>query len=85
MFNHSCLNNCTKFAIGNYIFIIATRNIEKGEEIMFSYVENLSTPKLKKQALRRFKFECTCDMCTKDEVIEDLKKEKSLDLEIKRY
>ncbi len=38
--NHSCDENTRKFSIGNFMFIVANRLIQKGEEITTAYCSN---------------------------------------------
>jgi len=36
--NHSCTPNCYTLALGDQIWIIAARNIRKGEELLYDYM-----------------------------------------------
>jgi hypothetical protein len=36
--NHSCEQNTNRFTIGNFLFLIATTSIAKGEEVTTSYI-----------------------------------------------
>lgn len=48
MINHCCLNNCVKFTIGDYVFVLASRAISAGDELFLTYVENIDEVNNKK-------------------------------------
>ena len=46
--NHGCNDNTSRFSIGDYLFVVAQRDIEQGEEITTLYVP-IGMPTLEKQ------------------------------------
>ena len=45
--NHSCVVNCHFHFIGDYQFLLATKDIEQGEELTIAYVDPLSPLKMR--------------------------------------
>ena len=39
--NHSCVNNCTRIVLDNHVLVYTTRDIQKGQELLVSYVDSL--------------------------------------------
>ena len=82
--NHSCVKNCSHQVIGDYMFLMAIRDIKEGEELFISYIDPLSPLEMRKALFKNFEFECKCEMCQVQEKImaEPLAKElpKSEDL-----
>lgn len=66
--NHSCSgSNCTWSVYGDTFFVRAVRPINKGDEILISYV-NITWPyKHRLSVIRDHKFECDCDLCQYEE------------------
>lgn len=66
--NHSCEPNCASPVAGPSgdckLLLVAKRDIQKGEEITFSYVdESLPTHERKKMLLVHYHFDCNCPRC----------------------
>lgn len=61
--NHSCFGNCTRFFIGDIAFVIATRDIQQGEEITWTYVDPTASLARRQRHLSNYGFECDCDLC----------------------
>ena len=63
-FNNSCIENASKFFVEDYMIVFANKNINKGEELMFSYFED-STPYDKRKEIFEMKygFVCSCSKC----------------------
>jgi len=38
--NHSCVNNCNRLVLGQHVLIFATKDIQKDEELLVSYVDS---------------------------------------------
>ena len=69
MMNHSCRPNCTHYfvsGVGNTPKLVmrAVRDIEEGEELMYSYVALYKATAERKAMLRRaYAFDCMCPRC----------------------
>ncbi|KAL0206813.1 hypothetical protein P9112_012524 [Eukaryota sp. TZLM1-RC] len=67
LFNHSCSPNCTYFFIGDFMFVYATLDIEKGEELFISYIDTLQPLNDRAKQLKNFSegtgFTCHCQRC----------------------
>ena len=66
MMNHSCIPNVVRVYSGNLMIAHATRNISKGEELVWSYLPPHSMSYSQRQSLIQstFHFTCTCPKCT---------------------
>lgn len=75
-FNHSCEPNCfSVFNPGRGNRMVAARNIQPGEELMFSYVNTLDRPDIrKKKLLEEYYFDCSCPKCVKESDMEKYQK-----------
>ncbi|KAK4229186.1 SET domain-containing protein 5, partial [Podospora fimiseda] len=64
--NHGCKPNAyTRFIPEHLqVSVAAIREIEEGEEITISYLTLGKTSDERKEALKQWGFECTCDLCT---------------------
>lgn len=77
-FNHSCTPNVMWFHIGDQIFVRATRDIQAGEELSLSYVNN-SVSFAKRESIFSewiepgVGFACQCDWCRTIRVSPDLR------------
>lgn len=66
-FNHSCLPNCEQFWDDDMFRqkLFACRDISKGEELCFSYVEPFLSLAERQQIFRqRYAFHCRCPACS---------------------
>ena len=62
--SHSCDPNISILGIGNFIFILAERNIHKNEELTTFYVENdKEFTKRQKDLFLNYGFKCQCSLC----------------------
>ena len=63
--NHSCVPNVrVEYASGsNVAFVIANRDIEEGEELCISYVDESFTYDERKANLAHYGFVCDCARC----------------------
>ena len=67
--NHSCMPNSQNFFIGNFMFVLSTRNIRPDRELTLSYIDVGLPPKDRKKILEdRFHFTCDCELCLFDEM-----------------
>lgn len=75
-FNHSCEPNCfSVFNAGRGNRMVAARDIQPGEELVFSYVNTLDRPDVRKKKLSEdYYFECSCPKCVREEKLEKIKK-----------
>lgn len=84
--NHHCIGNSTHRFLENrnVKILVASRTIDPGEEITFSYVSNLSTGRaMNKLKLElNYGFTCRCEACVNSEVEDDLVRMKELDNDI---
>eukprot|EP00571_Detonula_confervacea_P010954 CAMPEP_0172304888 /NCGR_PEP_ID=MMETSP1058-20130122/6257_1 /TAXON_ID=83371 /ORGANISM="Detonula confervacea, Strain CCMP 353" /LENGTH=564 /DNA_ID=CAMNT_0013016295 /DNA_START=81 /DNA_END=1775 /DNA_ORIENTATION=+ len=62
-FNHSCVPNVSRYCIGDVLFFVTNRDIVKGEELCFSYIEHefLCENSAKRSALLDMDFELDDD------------------------
>lgn len=70
--NHSCDPNvCVKYTTdpeqGLVAQLVAIRDIEIGEELVQSYIDQALPTKQRQDALRDYGFQCTCVRCTSEE------------------
>ena len=73
-FNHSCNSNCFTFAIGDFLFVYAKRNINENEEITVNYIPCENVYKIRKNFCNEKNFECDCEICKNDKKRENNKK-----------
>ncbi|OUM61059.1 hypothetical protein PIROE2DRAFT_13055 [Piromyces sp. E2] len=68
-FNHSCRNNCYPIQYKNHIYFYASKDIEKGDEVNFSYIDTNGVSIKERQAhlLKDYYFKCQCDLCCEEE------------------
>jgi len=79
--NHSCLGNSEHLYLENRCarILVATRVIEKDEEISFSYNSSLNLPMRKAFLKARYGFDCNCAVCTNPSIEDDFRHMKELD------
>jgi len=65
MLNHNCEPNVTWNCNGRELNIVSTRDIQEGEELLMSYIEDREMRKEK--LLAWWGIDCECKMCTEDE------------------
>eukprot|EP00347_Sterkiella_histriomuscorum_P016032 403354753 len=65
-FNHDCYANTSRFSIGDAAFIVAKKDIKKGEELTQFYI-SLALPFDEREQLtqKAWGFECRCNSCIK--------------------
>ena len=56
--NHSCEKNCSQQVIGDYVFLLANRDIAKNEELFISYIDPTSPLEMRKLLFKNFDFSC---------------------------
>lgn len=62
--NHSCVPNTEKEFVGDMMLVRAKRPIAAGEELLHSYVDEISSFKARQEALMAtWGFECGCGLC----------------------
>ena len=87
--NHSCLGNCEhEFLVEhNIMILIASRDIEIGEELMFRYLDNPNqSHRLRRKKLKEiWGFTCHCSVCLDPSIAEKLDRIDELDLEMESY
>eukprot|EP00668_Euglena_longa_P034329 GGOE01044122.1.p2 GENE.GGOE01044122.1~~GGOE01044122.1.p2 ORF type:complete len:510 (+),score=159.20 GGOE01044122.1:22-1530(+) len=67
-FNHSCDPNIFLDFVGTVVFARTCRAVRAGEELFVSYVpESSYSLSLRRQALERYDFACTCHRCASEE------------------
>lgn len=78
-FNHSCLPNCEQFWDDDMFRqkLFACRDISKGEELCFSYVEPFLSLAERQQIFRqRYAFHCRCPACTDRNAASDARRKR---------
>lgn len=68
-FNHSCAPNITRITVENKLVFVASRPIEKGQQLFVSYRSKfMATPKPERQLelQNSYRFKCSCEACTKN-------------------
>jgi len=65
MLNHDCEPNVTWHSEGRELHIVATRDIQEGEELLMSYIENRE--KRREKLWSWWGIDCSCKLCTEDE------------------
>ncbi len=62
--SHSCDPNINILGIGNFIFILAERNIQKNEELTTFYIDNdKEFTKRQNDLFLNYGFKCQCSLC----------------------
>ncbi|KAF9437727.1 hypothetical protein BGZ76_011436 [Entomortierella beljakovae] len=62
--NHSCVPNCLYTFKGSRIECRAIRDIQPGEELTISYIDQIDVTKVRqKQLMERYQFTCECPLC----------------------
>ncbi|CAD7941285.1 unnamed protein product [Amoebophrya sp. A25] len=62
--NHSCRPNCSRRVTGGKVTVFAARDIEKGEELTFSYIGFWHDHRFRQQVLQgNYGFVCKCPVC----------------------
>jgi len=66
---HSCRNNCYPIQYKNHIYFYASKDIKKGDEINFSYIDTngVSIKERQSHLLADYYFKCQCDLCREEE------------------
>lgn len=65
--NHSCQPNCiVKYESDNSMKLIALRDIEAGEELTHSYIEESAPLKERQEELKSYGFVCDCPKCIQE-------------------
>ncbi|KAH7725847.1 TPR domain protein [Aphelenchoides avenae] len=64
--NHSCVGNAYRAFYGDVLVGHAIRDIKKGEEITWSYVEGEQPLEAREESLRHYGFRCECELCQLD-------------------
>lgn len=68
-FNHSCAPNVSRITVDNKLVFIATRPIEKNQQLLVCYRSNFlgfNKRDRKKELRRSYRFECSCEACFND-------------------
>ncbi|KAK9750746.1 hypothetical protein RND81_02G218600 [Saponaria officinalis] len=65
--NHSCIPNVRRVHIGDYVIVLASREIKAGEEITFAYFDVLSPLNKRKEMAKSWGFNCRCKRCKHEE------------------
>ncbi|KAL8161495.1 hypothetical protein V2J09_012984 [Rumex salicifolius] len=82
--NHSCNPNSRRLHIGDYIVILASRNVKSGEEITFPYFDILSPPSKRVEMSKPWGFQCHCKRCRFEEEMFTRQEVKDLEISIER-
>ncbi|KAL0482327.1 hypothetical protein AKO1_012920 [Acrasis kona] len=80
--NHACDGNCIRVFVGDMMVIRAFRNIKKGQEILFSYVDQFKSLERRQEKLKKHCFVCTCRLCKLDR--DEPKEQRDLRQEMKK-
>lgn len=68
-FNHSCAPNITRITVENKLVFVASRPIEKGQQLFVCYRSNfMASPKPERQLelQNSYRFKCSCEACYKN-------------------
>lgn len=68
-FNHSCAPNVMRVAADNKLVFIASRPIDKHQQLFVCYRSIFSAspkPERQQQLLKSYRFTCSCEACTKN-------------------
>ena len=66
LINHSCVPNTFHFFIGDFVFIKASRDIKKGEEITIMRISNTISHVKRLDYFTTINFKCLCKLCALD-------------------
>lgn len=67
--NHSCIPNCiVKYGNDNCMKLIALRDIEEGEELTHSYIEETAPVEERQEQLKSYDFICNCSKCMSETI-----------------
>lgn len=62
--NHACYGNARRAFIGDLLFVHASKDIVKGEEILMPYsMPEANLHETQSELMRTWKFECDCPIC----------------------
>ncbi|EPX71081.1 histone lysine methyltransferase Set6 [Schizosaccharomyces octosporus yFS286] len=74
--NHSCVPNCHVIFEGSRAILVASREIEKNEQLFISYTDVRVPRSIRQKQLRKkYFFDCECEKCTKE--LSDVEKDAS--------
>jgi hypothetical protein len=66
-FNHSCMNNCFYFFVGDFIIILTSKHVSANTELTITYTDVQETFDHRRKMLTRWNsgegFECLCERC----------------------
>ncbi|KMT07022.1 hypothetical protein BVRB_6g153530 [Beta vulgaris subsp. vulgaris] len=65
--NHSCIPNVRRLHIGDYVLVLASREVKAGEEVTFAYYDVLSPLSKRKEMAKTWGFKCECKRCKYEE------------------
>lgn len=84
--NHSCLGNCRRSFIGDFIVVTASGNLKKGTELVMPYMSAMSkTQKNMDETLQRsWGFKCACELCCAERELAGNARYRTLEREIAR-
>ena len=70
-FNHSCKPNTTELEVNDVgkVFLVAARDIKKGEELTVQYGATGSTSDRKAFLEMKYNFDCQCEACQANETV----------------
>ena len=66
--NHSCVSNCNVAFIGDMIIVRATKDLERGTELLRSYVP---PGEAESNRLARWGFSCNCTLCAAEKDVKE--------------
>lgn len=67
MANHSCNPNASLDCVGRTVHLSALRDIEEGEQVFISYIdEDLPVDERKAMLRERYFFDCGCERCARE-------------------
>ena len=68
--NHSCLPNVDRVAIGDTLYVRASRDIACDEEILHAYSNSYQAPSIRTaDLLKGYDFTCQCERCAADSAL----------------
>lgn len=65
--NHSCSPNMRRLHIGDFVIVLASREVKAGEEITFAYYDVLSPLNKRREMAKTWGFKCDCKRCKYEE------------------
>ncbi|XP_074309708.1 methyltransferase FGSG_00040 [Silene latifolia] len=68
--NHSCVPNVRRLHIGDYVIVLASREVKAGEEFTVGYYDVLSPLNKRKEMAKSWGFQCRCKRCKHEEQIQ---------------